>query len=348
MTIDNKNSILNVFVSDLYLKYPQSHRRIKREHMTIQNWRIFITVCECGSITTAANQLYMAQSAVSRSIIEIENFYNIQLFDRRNRKIQLTSAGEAILGYARDILNNYALMENYIRGIESHMVLRIGASTSFTKFILNQAFPAFQSQYPFIETKMSIDLSSSLEKKVIAGDIDIAFIERPPSVSTLKILKIPGDQLCLFCSAKHPLAKKEILVFQDLKDYGFCLKMPGQSSRDLFDAFCLLNGYRIQSIYESIVSYGLAESVRDSDRIGVLSFWGLKTSKIMDQLKILNVSDVLLKRDYYILTRDGYNLSKMKADRLIELSKGIAAKQYESMRQFFLEKGIRTVEPLSK
>lgn len=71
--------------------------------MTLRHLRIFVAVCTWGSITRAAEKLHMAQPSVSLAIRELEEYYQLQLFDRISRKLYLTGDGERFLKYASHI-----------------------------------------------------------------------------------------------------------------------------------------------------------------------------------------------------------------------------------------------------
>ena len=76
--------------------------------MTVRHMRIFCAVCENDCSTTkAAAQLNMSQPAVSLAVKELENYYEVRLFDRIGRRLSITSAGEIFLRYARRALFQY-------------------------------------------------------------------------------------------------------------------------------------------------------------------------------------------------------------------------------------------------
>ena len=80
--------------------------------MTLRHLRIFVAVCTWGSITRAAEKLHMAQPSVSLAIRELEEYYQLQLFDRISRKLYLTDDGERFLKYASHITSLFDEMEN--------------------------------------------------------------------------------------------------------------------------------------------------------------------------------------------------------------------------------------------
>ncbi|AEM78504.1 transcriptional regulator, LysR family [Thermoanaerobacter wiegelii Rt8.B1] len=71
--------------------------------MNLRQLKIFLTVCESGSMSKAAKKLYMTQPSISQTISELEQELNVKLFERMNKKLLLTYAGEVLKEYAKRI-----------------------------------------------------------------------------------------------------------------------------------------------------------------------------------------------------------------------------------------------------
>ena len=75
--------------------------------MTLRHLRVFVAVAECGKMRAAARELFIAQPAVSQTISELEQHYDVKLFDRLSRRLHITPAGKELLTYAKHILFLY-------------------------------------------------------------------------------------------------------------------------------------------------------------------------------------------------------------------------------------------------
>ena len=109
--------------------------------MTLRHLRIFVTVCETGSMTAAAQILYIAQPAISLAVSEMEEHYKVRLFDRISRRLYLTDSGRQALEYARHIIALFDEMEQGVRGGQAAKELRIGTSITIGSCLL----PGYQS-----------------------------------------------------------------------------------------------------------------------------------------------------------------------------------------------------------
>ena len=79
--------------------------------MTLQQLKYAITVAETGTITEAANRLYISQPSLTNAIHELEKEMNIVIFRRTNKGINISKEGEDFLGYARQVLDQADLLE---------------------------------------------------------------------------------------------------------------------------------------------------------------------------------------------------------------------------------------------
>ena len=98
--------------------------------MTIKHLKVFITVANCGNMHKAAEKLYITQPAISQSIKELENFYNVPLFDRLSKKLMLTTYGAKLYDYSVQLLSMYEQMNKEMLELSTSPIIRIGGSIS--------------------------------------------------------------------------------------------------------------------------------------------------------------------------------------------------------------------------
>ena len=84
--------------------------------MTLQQLKYVVTVAEAGTITNAAKKLYISQPSLTNAIHELEKEMNIVIFQRTNKGIVLSQEGEDFLGYARQVLEQAAILEDKYKG----------------------------------------------------------------------------------------------------------------------------------------------------------------------------------------------------------------------------------------
>jgi len=145
--------------------------------MDIQQLRYFISVAKKLNFTEAAKEHFVAQSAISQQIKELEKFLGVKLFIRTNRSVRLTAAGKTLLSEAEDIINKtdeaVKKVQLAARGVIG--TLKIGFILPMEKVILPDILKDFTCNYPHIDLSLlRLDwgyLNKSLEK----DEIDLAF-----------------------------------------------------------------------------------------------------------------------------------------------------------------------------
>ena len=118
--------------------------------MTLRHLRIFVAVCETGSMTAASAQMFIAQPSISLAISEMEEYYGVKLFDRISRKLYLTDNGRRALQYARHLIDLFDEMEQGIRDQDAVGQLRVGTSITIGTYLLPQYINRLKQVYPSV------------------------------------------------------------------------------------------------------------------------------------------------------------------------------------------------------
>ncbi len=136
--------------------------------------RSFVAVAESGGFTNAARLLNSTQSTVSAQIQRLEEEVGRPLFVRSTRSVQLTSAGETLLGYARTIMRLNEDARLRLSGVRHAGRVRIGAQEDLTDSWLPQVLRRFCRQFPEVEIEVEIGIGTRLFEMVQAQELDLA------------------------------------------------------------------------------------------------------------------------------------------------------------------------------
>ena len=131
--------------------------------------KAFVAVADSRSFTRAATQLNRTQSAVSMQIKRLEDRLGVELFNRTKANVDLSAAGEGLLGYARRILtlNDEAVGKLWERKIEG--VVRLGVMDDYGTLIVPPVLASFAACYPLVHVEMEIGLTSSMPSRSDKG-----------------------------------------------------------------------------------------------------------------------------------------------------------------------------------
>ena len=103
--------------------------------MTLRHFQIFISVCDEQGMTQAAQKLHISQPSISQAVKELEEHYQVRLFERLGKKLFLTPAGQELLHYARHIISLSAQTEKTLRSFSLAAPIRLGATLSIGESI---------------------------------------------------------------------------------------------------------------------------------------------------------------------------------------------------------------------
>ena len=199
--------------------------------MTLQQLKYVITVAETGTITEAANQLFISQPSLTNAIHELEKEMNIVIFNRTNKGISLSKEGEGFLGYARQVLEQAAILEDkYKRNGGGKKQFCV--STQHYSFAVN-AFVDLIKEYGQEEYDFSLRETQTYEiiedVARLRSEIGILFLNDFNQMVINKILKSYDLEFHLlfiakphvFISRSHPLAEKKVITNQELEIYPY-------------------------------------------------------------------------------------------------------------------------------
>jgi len=201
--------------------------------------QVFHAVAKHLSFTKAGEALFMTQPAVTFQIKQLEEHYNMRLFERGRGRISLTPAGEIVLDYAERILGLSSELETRLAEIGSQMCgpLLIGASTTIAEFILPPILGAFNSLYPQVRARLTVANSETIESRVADHSLDIGLVEVHSKLSVLHAEVCCNDELQVICAPNHPLAQLAEIEPAVLLDYEFISREPGSGTREVTDAY---------------------------------------------------------------------------------------------------------------
>lgn len=199
--------------------------------MTLQQLKYIRTVAETGTITEAAEKLYISQPSLTNAIHELEKEMNIRIFNRTNKGISLSKEGEDFLGYARQVLEQAAILEDKYKGSDGGKK-QFCVSTQHYSFAVN-AFVDLIKEYGQEEYDFSLRETQTYEiiedVARMRSEIGLLFLNDFNETVIRKILKSRGLEFHplfvakphVFISRKHPLANREIITNEELMPYPY-------------------------------------------------------------------------------------------------------------------------------
>jgi DNA-binding transcriptional LysR family regulator len=184
--------------------------------------QLFVAVCELGSIGRAAEREFIAASAVSKRLSDLEATLETPLLYRHTRGVNLTPAGESLLHHARSVLFSLEKMQaelsEYADGVRGHV--RIHANISAIVQFLPEDLGAFSQEHPQVKIDLEEHLSTEVVRAVQEGAADLGICSLAAAGShELQSLPYRHDELVLIVPRGHALAQRQAVAFEETLDF---------------------------------------------------------------------------------------------------------------------------------
>ncbi|MGO4706843.1 LysR family transcriptional regulator [Microvirga sp. 2MCAF38] len=187
---------------------------------SLRQVRYFVAIAEIGSVSGAARQLSISQSTITEAIQELESDLGLKLVERSAHGMSLTLKGYQFLRHAEKILGEVssarrALHEN---GAPTEGRLQLGVTPLVAGYVLADLLARFRRAFPFLEVSVVEDNRDYLEHLLIGGELDIAVMVLPPSLSlvSLEAELVEASRYRLWLPLGHPLAQAGGVSLRDL------------------------------------------------------------------------------------------------------------------------------------
>lgn len=270
-------------------------------NMTIRHLKIFICVADNGGMTSAAEKLYVSQPTVSQAIAELERYYGVRLFERLSQKLYITESGKRLLSYARHIIDSFEDMEKALHHAEENPSINIGCSVSVGTYFLNPLLDIAEEKLKKCQINVTVDNTSSIEKKILTNEIDIGIVEGIVTNSELIISPVCRDQLVLVCGRTHHLSKIENLNLSDLEGENFISREKGSADRNQLECLFEEKKITLNRCWHCTNTEAIKNAVMYGRGLAVLSSRLVEKECKQGDLLKLNVSGLPISRTIHLI-----------------------------------------------
>jgi len=222
--------------------------------MEVRQLRSAVAIARRLNFTAAAEELALAQPALSQQIAALERELGVRLFDRTNRRVRLTDAGRAFVGRAERVLADLAAageeMSAYAGGLRGRVV--IGTYQSFAEATLPKLLGRFHAEHPGVEIALREGLADALLAGLRGGAVDVFIGDLVGAAAAdLRIEPLYDDELVIAVAARHRLAARGRIRIEELRDEAFVIFRPGSASTHRLYRLARAAGFEPRVAFES-------------------------------------------------------------------------------------------------
>ena len=204
-------------------------------HYTLKQLQVFLAVANHENASKAADELAMSQSAVSTALKELEQRFDLKLFDRVGKRLQLNEQGALMRAKAASLLAQAQELELSLRKHSDIGELKVGATLTIGNYLAVEIMAGFMKEHDQAKVELVVENTASIAAKVQNFELDIGLIEGELQQANLDVRPWRDDELALFCSPEHYLAKKQNLDDLDLMAANWIVRETGSGTRQAFD-----------------------------------------------------------------------------------------------------------------
>ena len=271
--------------------------------MNLNQLKIFYYAAKNGNLSSAANELFITQPAVTKGIQRLQEHYEIKFIDFVGKKLMLTDAGEVLYQIAEKIFEMEKQAEESIRDFQQRKrgQIRVLSSESFGDYYLPHIIIPFSKAYPLVRVSMNILPTEQVVEKTASLNCDLGFISYPVEHKKLSVREVLEDKLVIITAPNHPLAHKKNLKPKDLEGQNFIMHEKGSAPRRAIEELIRKNNISIGIPLELSSNRAIKRAVEESTGIALISRKVANEEIRAKRLKAINVADPSMTRKFFLI-----------------------------------------------
>ena len=294
--------------------------------ITLNQLSSFLAVAREGSVSGAAEKLYVTQPSISAAVSALSREIGVDLTERVGRGIGLTAAGESFRPYAADVLGLIEQGRQAAREAADFSMrsLRIVAVATAAEYVVPSLLRAFHRLHPEVNLALEVANRATVFERVLEHEVDVAIAGRPPDDERIAGLAFLKNDLALIVAPDDALAGRTIRP-EELADRVWLMREPGSGTRQLVAEFLAEHDLRPQSL-----TLGSNGAIKEAVRLGL----GVSIQSrvaVEHELKTGSLAEVTLRgglprRQWYAL-HSATVPPRPAVEQFLEFANGPAGKQ---------------------
>ena len=281
--------------------------------MTLRHLRIFCAVLEQGSMSAAAQSLFMTQPSVSQAIRELEQHYNCVLFERMGRRLAVTPAGDRLYPRARALVEQFEELEQAQSREGQRQLLRIGANLTVGSALLHGYLARLEQRCPGAEIQVYVSRSADLIQRLNENRLDLALTEALSDQPDYFQIPFCQDRILAAAHPEHPVFQLQPVTPEALAGQRLLLRERGAGVREQFQRLMEARGLACKPYWESVSSTVLIHAAQRKEGVAILPYQLAREALEAhpDLLREVPVAELDFRRQLVLLCHRKKYISRM-------------------------------------
>ena len=262
--------------------------------------KYFQVVARLEHISKAAEELYVSQPALSKTISQLEKELGIRLFDRNGKYIKLNRYGKAFCAKVELALKTLEDVKHELKDMSNDPCEEIRLVVLASSHLLPELLSRFREQYPQVRFRLMQHLTNSNSQP----DFDLCISAFPLTTRQIEHTTLLRESILLAVPLDHPLAKQSRVKLNELKNEKFIVLKKGKELRKITDVICKEQNFVPQITFESDDPATVRGLIRAKQGIGFIPevTWGGSTGK---DVKLLKIEEGTFERTIFLAWNNG-------------------------------------------
>lgn len=298
-------------------------------NITLRQLRAFLAVSQHGGFGRAGDRVGLTQSAISRSIRELEEQLGVKLLDRTTREVLLTATGQRLTAQLTRVLEELdgVLAEARQAGEQAKGTVRVASSPTLSASLMPACLAACGQRYPQVQLQILDQVQRLNLDSVLSGEVDFGLVVDPRAQPGLEGEAVLSDPFCLVLRPDHALAAQPDVHWQQLQDAPLVLLDGNSGSRPLIEAALAAQGVTAQVVQQlghssavfRVVEAGIGISVSPRLALPLPAGGQLTVRPLLPEIR----------REVMLVRRAGRSLSPL-AEKVWQLMRTVLRQQHEA------------------
>ncbi|NLJ77088.1 MAG: LysR family transcriptional regulator [Peptococcaceae bacterium] len=241
--------------------------------MEMHQLEYVLAVAKFHNFTRAAEEIKISQSSLSQQISKLENELGTNLFVRTTRSVHLTPAGAEFIKHAQRIMSEVKearrSIQDYVSMVKGE--LAFGTIPVIGSYNVPNLLKSFQDNYPGIKMRIVEEQCEDLLSMLQSAKIDVAMTQMSKNDNNLKFYPLLSDRMVLVTSSRHPLANKETININELRNEKLIMTPRTSGHHHDFCRACEIAGFTPNIVIKCSIVKTMLSFVREEIGITVLS-----------------------------------------------------------------------------
>ncbi len=280
---------------------------------TLRQLQVFVAVAQQESVSRAAEQLSLSQSATSTSLTELERQSGCQLFDRAGKRLSLNALARQLLPQAVALLDQARAIEDLLNGKTGFGSLDVGATLTVGNYLATLLIGSFMQRHPECRVSLHVQNTANIVQQIALHELDLGLIEGDCQHPDIEVLPWVEDELVVFCAPRHPLASLGQASLEELSREAWILRERGSGTRLTFDQAMRHHPTPLNIRLELEHTEAIKRAVESGLGISCISRLALRDAFRRGSLVPVETPGIDLRRQFYFIWhRQKYQTAAMR------------------------------------